>query len=311
MAKHEKQRDPDDRIGGYVMSAAAFAAITGLWAAVVRDDQFYAMREFFGLPLPATTVGYLATMPAIGYVVGRWPYEGTGGRGIGGVGKFGARALNFAYSHLLIVLFTVAMASKAFLNWDLDGAVQAIDDRLFDIASRFAPWLAAYLGGFNLGRAAGLSKWRRRNDAASDGGDMASFKADLEDAPRRRHQKELRAEPTFAASDNLSAERDPPQPEDGPSFFPPSVRKAAARRRGLRGGRTLDAETAQTTGAAPISTPDAEQDGSRGFFSGRRAEPDRELVARMRRGAPKGGASKRNAPKQGAAYPAPSLDRLR
>ena len=165
----QSKLSPDDRIGGYFASFLAFGAITALWAFVVRGDDFYGMREIFGVTLPTTTVFYLVTMPVIGFVVGRWRYhQSGGGGGMGWLGKGVARAANFAYSHLLIVLFTAAMASEAFLGWNLDQAVQTIDDQLFDMASRFAPWLSAYLAGFNLGRGTGLSAWRKRNG----GGDI-------------------------------------------------------------------------------------------------------------------------------------------
>ncbi|MEO1013557.1 MAG: hypothetical protein AAFX08_00055 [Pseudomonadota bacterium] len=289
MAKKEKRQDLDDRIGGYFMSAATFAGITGLWAMVVRDDQFYQMTELFGVTLPATTAGYLTSMPIIGYIMGRWPYEATGGRGLGWLGKFGARALNFTYSHLLIVLFTVAMASKAFLNWDLDSAVQAIDDSMFDLASRFAPWLAAYLGGFNLGRANGLSNWRKRSGGVGPGY-TASFDSFPDDAPTNHGgNRGLRAEPTLDADGE-------PFVDDGSSFFPASARKAAARRRNEAGG-----------GASRIALADGDPtagegaDDNRGFFSRRRNAPDREIIAQMRQ----------RAPKSSAAHPPPSLDRLR
>ena len=45
------------------------------------------------------------------------------------------------------------MATDYFFNLNIDAQIRSIDDRMFDLAARFAPWLAAYLTGFNLGRA--------------------------------------------------------------------------------------------------------------------------------------------------------------
>jgi hypothetical protein len=46
------------------------------------------------------------------------------------------------------------MISDYFFGFNIDENIKRLDDRMFDMASRFAPWLSAYLAGFNLGRAA-------------------------------------------------------------------------------------------------------------------------------------------------------------
>lgn len=146
--------DRHERRGGYLTSAAAFAGITALWAWIVQDDPYYRMTELFGFDLPIATVFYLTFMPALGVMLGRWRYDETqqlGGAGM--VGRAFARAGHFLYSHLLIVLFTVAMLSDRVLAVNIDDAVQQFDDELFRLGSRFAPWLSAYLAGFNIGRA--------------------------------------------------------------------------------------------------------------------------------------------------------------
>ena len=181
------EKNPEDRLTGYWASAVVFAGITALWAFVVREDEFYNTMDVFGVSLPVTTVFYLLTMPLLGFVAGMWRYHASGGGGAQLLGKAIARAFNFVYSHLLIVLFTVAMATEYFLGWNLDAAVENIDDGLFVVASRFAPWLAAYLAGFNFGRAIGVTRWRRRNHqrAAVD--------------PAAPHQIGAVAEPPIAA----------------------------------------------------------------------------------------------------------------
>ncbi|MBI1393015.1 MAG: hypothetical protein GC152_09775 [Alphaproteobacteria bacterium] len=263
MARERAKKETDDRIGGYFTSAAAFAGITGLWAYVTKDDQFYAMRDLFGVNLPATTLSYLGTMPVIGYLMGRWRFETPDGRGIVALaGKLAARAMNFTYSHLLIVLFTAAMASKAYFGWDLNAVVQAIDDQMFDLASRYAPWLAAYLGGFNLGRANGLSRSRQRlADRVADG-----LNRRLDDETRRSPPViEDRARPS---GDRI---RSAPSFRRDASFFPESTRDAVARSsapparrnagsRHRRGGH----DDALNALAGEIG-----EAGARGFFGGR------------------------------------------
>jgi hypothetical protein len=155
-------KHPDERIGGYVASFIAFSAITALWAFIVRSDDFYQSTELFGVEMPVITLAYLFTMPLIGFLAGVWRYHREGGFWLG---KAVARSFQFVYAHLLIVLFTVAMVTDYFLGFNIDNAIRDIDDGLFDAASRFAPWLSAYLAGFNLGRIFGLRSWRRRNGA--------------------------------------------------------------------------------------------------------------------------------------------------
>lgn len=146
--------DKHERASGYLTSALAFAGVTALWAWLVRDDPYYAMTELFGFNLPVATVFYLTLMPLAGLVVGRWRYDESGAKGVAAyLMKSLARSAHFFYSHLLIVLFTAAMLADKFLGLNIDESVRQIDDSLFDIASRFAPWLAAYLAGYNLGRA--------------------------------------------------------------------------------------------------------------------------------------------------------------
>jgi hypothetical protein len=139
--------------GGYIASGLIFAGITALWAFIVRDDPYYRLTDLFGARVPAMLIAYLALMPLAGFFVGRWRYD----RGAGGLGRFaaklGARALHFTYAHSLIVLFTAAMIAETWFGLNLDDQVRSIDDRLFDLAARFAPWLAAYLTGYNFGRA--------------------------------------------------------------------------------------------------------------------------------------------------------------
>ncbi|MEL7488898.1 MAG: hypothetical protein AAGJ87_17005, partial [Pseudomonadota bacterium] len=133
---------------------------------------YYAMTQLLGLRLPVATVFYVTVMPALGFILGRWRYQADGARGAGAwIAKAAARGFHFLYAHLLIVLFTLAMAVNYFFGWNMDSAVEEIDDNLFDIASRFAPWLAAYLAGFNLGRvwAAGAAEVNRMTRAAEQG----------------------------------------------------------------------------------------------------------------------------------------------
>lgn len=140
--------------GGYLSSALIFAGITALWAFVVREDPYYAMTELLGLRLPVATVFYLTVMPLFGFFAGRWRYETAEDARSSWIANFFARSVHFLYSHLLIALFTAAMISDYFFGLNIDDNIKRIDDRMFDMASRFAPWLSAYLAGFNLGRAA-------------------------------------------------------------------------------------------------------------------------------------------------------------
>ena len=139
---------------GYLTSALVFAGITGLWAVIVRNDPYYRLTDFFGARVPATMIAYLVLMPLAGLLAGRWRYDGRHSGGAAGyAGKLFARVVHFTYVHLLIVLFTVAMATDYFLGLNIDDQIKRVDDRMFELAARFAPWLAAYLAGFNLGRA--------------------------------------------------------------------------------------------------------------------------------------------------------------
>jgi len=143
-----------DGAHGYLSSAIVFAGFTALWAIIVRDDPYYRLTDLFGVRVPSMLIAYLVLMPLAGLIVGRWRYQARHQGGAAGyVLKLGARIVQFTYVHLLIVLFTLAMATDYFLGLNIDEQVRTLDDRLFDLAARFAPWLAAYLTGFNLGRA--------------------------------------------------------------------------------------------------------------------------------------------------------------
>ena len=161
-----------ERAGGYLVSALIFAGITAAWAYIVRDDDFYQWTELFQFRLPIATVFYVTVMPLAGFWAGRWRYQANGGAGAGWVAKVIARTLNFLYSHILIVLFTSAMMTEFLFAWDISDSVREIDDNMFEIAERFAPWLSAYLFGFNLGRAWGITRTR---NAVAGGGSRASF----------------------------------------------------------------------------------------------------------------------------------------
>jgi uncharacterized membrane protein len=139
--------------GGYLTSAFIFAGITALWAYIVREDPYYQMTQLLGLRLPVATVIYLTVLPLLGFLVGRWRYESSDEAERSFLAKVAARSVHFIYSHLLIALFTAAMISDYFFGFNIDENIKRIDDRMFDAASRFAPWLSAYLAGFNLGRA--------------------------------------------------------------------------------------------------------------------------------------------------------------
>lgn len=140
--------------GGYLSSAVAFAAITAIWAFIVRSDPYYRAIDLLGVRAPLGMMAYLVAMPLAGLAFGVWRYDRAARRGgVNWLGKLAARAVQFTYAHLLLVLFTVAMAADYFLGLNIDQQVRRIDDRLFDMAARFAPWLAAYLAGYNLGRA--------------------------------------------------------------------------------------------------------------------------------------------------------------
>lgn len=139
--------------GGYIASALIFAGVTALWAFIVRDDPFYRLTDIFGARVPAMLAVYLGLMPLAGFTIGRWRYDRGRGGFAGFTAKLGARALHFTYAHSLIVLFTAAMLAETWLGLDLDNQVKQFDDRMFDVAARFAPWVAAYLTGYNFGRA--------------------------------------------------------------------------------------------------------------------------------------------------------------
>jgi hypothetical protein len=231
--------------GGYIASGLIFAAVTALWAFIVRDDPFYRLTDLFGVRVPAMLAVYLGVMPVAGFIIGRWRYD----RGRGGFARFtaklGARALHFAYAHSLIVLFTAAMLAETWLGLDLDDQVKQFDDRMFDFAARFAPWLAAYLTGFNFGRAtvAGLGHGAY---AATSTGETSAFieappvetptleTAPIDAAPENPLRSAPRAEPLFTDGGGARETRTPrprqtasglaiaaaPEPEE-PGFLPP------------------------------------------------------------------------------------------
>ncbi len=220
--------------GGYIASALIFAGVTALWAFIVRDDPYYRLTDLFGARVPAMMIAYLALMPLAGFLIGRWRYD----RGAGGLTRFaaklGARALHFTYAHSLIVLFTAAMLAEAWFGFNLDDQVKRIDDRMFDFAARFAPWLAAYLAGYNFGRAtvAGAPPPApvRISDAPAF---IAAPVLNEEGASPLRKGGVVRAEPMFSAADAERAERTPrprqtasglalpAEAPEAPGFLPP------------------------------------------------------------------------------------------
>ncbi|MEZ5921667.1 MAG: hypothetical protein R3C60_09990 [Parvularculaceae bacterium] len=177
--------------GGYWTSALVFAAITALWVYVVRQDPYYRFIDLFGVRLPAATIAYLVTMPALGFFIGRWRFaDASRNKAMPFGAKTLARMVRFLYSHSLLALFTLAMATDYFLGLNIDDQVRQLDDRLFDLAARFAPWLSSYLFGFNLGRATVSGAVT----AGSDEGVMHSF--------------ETRSEPVFGDGPAPDAEED-------------------------------------------------------------------------------------------------------
>ncbi len=216
----KRSGDPDRRhgrelAGGYIASGLIFAGVTALWAFIVRDDPYYRLTDLFGARVPAMMIAYIALMPLAGFFIGRWRYD----RGAGGLTRFaaklGARALHFTYAHSLIVLFTAAMLAETWFGLNVDDQIKKFDDRMFDLAARFAPWLAAYLAGYNFGRA-----------SVAGGGAMAAplgvpeapaylGAAAPEEAPEPQHASPLRAggalraEPMFTSAAAERAEKTP------------------------------------------------------------------------------------------------------
>lgn len=189
---------------GYLTSALIFAGFTALWAVIVRNDPYYRLVDVLGARVPLTMLIYLVAMPFAGFLIGRWRYEAAHhGAAPGYLGKVVARGVHFVYAHSLLVIFTVAMATDYFLGMNIDEQIRRLDDRMFDLAARFAPWLAAYLAGFNLGRAT-------RRDAHEPGfapGDAAHFGAALEaPAPKKKRRGKPQAEPALEAIPLLPAD---------------------------------------------------------------------------------------------------------
>lgn len=219
MAKSKEDRSGSADSYGYLTSALVFAGFTALWAVIVRNDPYYRLVDVFGARLPATMIAYLVFAPLLGFFIGRWRYHDRHQGGAAGyLGKLGARVIHFTYVHLLIVLFTVAMATDYFLGLNIDQQVRQLDDRMFDLAARFAPWLAAYLAGFNLGRAT-----RSGNNAAQiDVGLTAGFGVAGDDIhperPLRRNKRgakmhsEPRLEMAPRAPREFSFEGEPAMP---------------------------------------------------------------------------------------------------
>lgn len=193
-----------DGRSGYYSSAVVFAAITAAWAFIVRSDPYYRLVDIFGARLPLTMLFFVVLMPLAGLSIGLWRYEARHeGGALGYMGKLFARIVHFTYVHLLIVLFTVAMLTDQFLGLNIDQQVRSLDDRMFDLAARFAPWLAAYLAGFNLGRAV-------RGGASAppvpSGVDVSFGEADSVDLagsqkPKAKRGKNARAEPVLDQGD--------------------------------------------------------------------------------------------------------------
>ncbi|MEZ5895130.1 MAG: hypothetical protein R3C51_01900 [Parvularculaceae bacterium] len=200
-AHNPGERDiPGERVSGYLASAAVFAAITAAWAFIVRADPYYQWTDLFGFRLPISTVIYLVVMPVVGFVLGRWRYQRrhAGAAGPGFLAKLVARAVQFVYAHSLLVLFTAAMMTDYFLGLNIDDQVRSIDDGMFDLGARFAPWLSAYLAGFNLGRASGLAAVNSAANAPPDEGETISVTAT---APRREREQPTFGEPPLAAGE--------------------------------------------------------------------------------------------------------------
>lgn len=242
----KRSGNPDRRhgrelTGGYIASGLIFAGVTALWAFIVRDDPYYRLTDLFGARVPAMMIAYLALMPLAGFFIGRWRYD----RGAGGVTRFaaklGARALHFTYAHSLIVLFTAAMLAETWFGLNVDDQVKKFDDRMFDLAARFAPWLAAYLAGYNFGRASvagaeGVAPPRSVPDApAFIDAAAPDEEPEPQDVNPLRAGGAVRAEPMFSHADaGRRAERTPrprqtasglaitPAPAvEEPGFLPP------------------------------------------------------------------------------------------
>jgi hypothetical protein len=171
--------------GGYLASAGAFAAITAAWALMTRDDVFYGDVAIGGVAVPATMIAYLLAMPLFGFLIGRWRYDHHEGASASLLPKLAARSVHFVYSHLLLVLFTAAMAAEVVFGANLDAQVKAIDAGAFDLAERFTPWLAAYLAGFNLGRFALARNMPSALPDADDYAISARTEPYFETAPKR------------------------------------------------------------------------------------------------------------------------------
>ena len=212
----------DDRVGGYLFSAIAFTGITALWAWIVRDDPYYSMTELLGLSLPVATLFYLTLMPLLGFTIGRWQYQRDSVRGNGAnwIAKQLARLFHFLYSHILIVLFTVAMVVDYFFGWNMDTAIRNIDDGLFDIAQRFAPWLSAYLAGYNLGRLWGLGNQHDVIPAPSRTGASMSDDNNWIESAQNEEPSSFAAFGATAPEEMLSLDPTPTQPA-APSFAMP------------------------------------------------------------------------------------------
>ena len=237
MSKGEAaSRVSGDDARGYLMSALVFAGMTALWALIVRNDPYYRLTEIFGARVPVTMVAYLILMPLAGFLVGRWRYQARHRGGAAGFFiKLGARFVHFTYVHLLIVLFTFAMATDYFLGLNIDQQVRSLDDRMFEIAARFAPWLAAYLAGFNLGRAVrrepvsvdALEEPSRQFDAEGDDAGTPhiepTFRASafLANDALEKGDLDLHAESAGSLTMSGLASDDAPASGDTPGFLPP------------------------------------------------------------------------------------------
>lgn len=196
---------------GYLTSAAIFAGATAMWAVIVRDDPYYRLIDILGARVPLTMLIYLVAMPFAGFLIGRWRYHAPHrGGAIAFAGKLIARAVHFTYAHTLIVLFTLAMAMDYFLGLNIDEQVRSLDDRMFDVAARFAPWLCAYLAGFNLGRATrkdpAVLAETAEEGAATAFGEPAAGSAAVGANGRKKRGRKTRAEPVLADTPFLPGE---------------------------------------------------------------------------------------------------------
>lgn len=138
--------------GGYLFSAFCFALLAAVWAVMVRDDPYYRATNVFGAHLPAALILSVTAAPVAGFAFGRWRYDRPLSL-IGAIFAAPARLAQAVYAHALLVAMTVAAIAVFANGATLAGASPPLDTTAL---VRWAPWIAAYVAGFNLGRAATL-----------------------------------------------------------------------------------------------------------------------------------------------------------